>query len=77
LGTRVTIPARQLRSVACPVLVIHGEADAAVPISLVEGIVTVLPDARLELIPGGGHRPDIRTPERVNPMLLEFLLLPQ
>jgi pimeloyl-ACP methyl ester carboxylesterase len=31
-------------------------------------------NARLELIPGGGHRPDIRTPELVNPLLVEFLL---
>ncbi len=23
---------------------------------------------------GGGHRPDIRSPELVNPLLLEFLL---
>jgi pimeloyl-ACP methyl ester carboxylesterase len=35
-----------------------------------------MPDARLEVIPGGGHRPDIRTPELVNPLLLEFLLTP-
>ena len=32
--------------------------------------------ARLELIPDGGHRPDIRTPELVNPLLLDFLLDP-
>jgi pimeloyl-ACP methyl ester carboxylesterase len=71
-----TVPARRLGKVACPVLVIHGDADAAVPISVAQGIVAALPDARLELIPGGGHRPDIRTPELVNPLLLEFLVLP-
>jgi hypothetical protein len=26
------------------------------------------------VIPAGGHRPDIRTPELVNPVLVEFLL---
>ena len=31
-------------------------------------------NARLEVVPGGGHRPDIRSPELVNPLLLEFLL---
>jgi aminoacrylate hydrolase len=67
-------PARLLGSVACPTLVVHGEADKAVPVSLVEGIVAAMPNARLELIPEGGHRPDIRTPELVNPALLEFLL---
>lgn len=67
-------PARLLGAVACPALVVHGDADAAVPVSLVRGIVDAMPNARLELIPGGGHRPDIRSPEIVNPLLLEFLL---
>ena len=66
-------PARLLAAVACPTLVVHGEADAAVPVSLARSIVAAMPDARLEVIPGGGHRPDIRSPELVNPLLLEFL----
>lgn len=69
-------PARLLGTVPCPTLVVHGEADAAVPVSLVRNIVAAMPNARLELIPGGGHRPDIRSPELVNPLLLEFLLDP-
>jgi pimeloyl-ACP methyl ester carboxylesterase len=68
-----TLPAALLGTVACPTLLIHGEADAAVPISLARGIADAIPNARLELIPGGGHRPDIRTPELVNPLLLDFL----
>ena len=67
-------PARLLDQVACPTLVIHGEADAAVPASLAEDIVAAMPNARLELIPAGGHRPDIRTPKLVNPLLLDFLV---
>ena len=67
------LPARLLGAVACPTLLIHGGADAAVPVSLARSIADAMPNARLELIPGGGHRPDIRTPELVNPLLLEFL----
>ncbi len=67
-------PARLLGAVACPALVIHGEDDAPVPASHAADIVAAMPNARLELIPAGGHRPDIRTPELVNPLLLEFLL---
>ena len=67
-------PARLLGAVACPTLVVHGEADAPVPASLAQSIVAAMPNARLELIPNGGHRPDIRTPELVNPLLLAFLL---
>ena len=69
-------PARLLERVTCPTLVVHGEADAPVPVALAESIVAAMPSARLELIPGGGHRPDIRTPELVNPILLDFLLDP-
>jgi pimeloyl-ACP methyl ester carboxylesterase len=69
-------PARLLGEVACPTLVVHGEADI-VPVSLAESIVAAMPNARLEVIPNGGHRPDIRTPELVNPLLLEFLLEPR
>ncbi len=69
-----TPPARLLDRLTCPTLVVHGEADAPVPVALAASIVAALPNARLELIPGGGHRPDIRTPELVNALLLEFLL---
>jgi pimeloyl-ACP methyl ester carboxylesterase len=69
-------PARLLRTVAWPTLVVHGEADLPVPASLAQSIVAAMPNARLVLIPGGGHRPDIRTPELVNPLLLGFLLDP-
>jgi pimeloyl-ACP methyl ester carboxylesterase len=69
-------PASLLGAVTCPTLVVHGEADAPVPVALAERIVAALPNARLEVVPGGGHRPDIRTPELVNPVLLDFLLSP-
>ncbi len=67
-------PARLLGRVACPTLIVHGEDDVPVPVSIARAIAGELPDARFELIPGGGHRPDIRSPELVNPILLEFLL---
>ena len=69
-------PARLLERVTCPTLVVHGEADAHVPVALARSIVDAMPNARLTVVPSGGHRPDIRTPELVNPVLLEFLLDP-
>jgi pimeloyl-ACP methyl ester carboxylesterase len=45
-------------------------------VALAESIVAAMPNARLEMIRAGGHRPDIRTPELVNPLLLDFLLSP-
>ena len=69
-------PARLLGRVTCPTLVVHGEDDAPVPVAHAEKIVAAMPNARLEVIPAGGHRPDIRSPEVVNPLLLDFLLDP-
>jgi pimeloyl-ACP methyl ester carboxylesterase len=67
-------PALLLGDFACPTLVVHGEDDAPVPAAHAADIVAAMPSARLELIPAGGHRPDIRTPELVNPLLVDFLL---
>ena len=67
-------PAGLLGQVTRPALVIHGEADEPVPVEVAESIVEAMPNARLELIEEGGHRPDIRTPDLVNPLLLDFLL---
>lgn len=67
-------PARLLGAVACPTLLVHGELDLPVPVELAAAIAAELPDARLVVIPAGGHRPDIRSPELVNPILLEFLV---
>jgi pimeloyl-ACP methyl ester carboxylesterase len=67
-------PALLLGTVAVPTLVIHGTDDLPVPASHAAEIVDAMPNARLELIPAGGHRPDIRSPELVNPLLADFLL---
>jgi pimeloyl-ACP methyl ester carboxylesterase len=69
-----TEPARVLGSVATPTLVVHGSDDKPVPVDHAETIVAAMRNAHLEVISGGGHRPDIRSPELVNPLLLEFLL---
>lgn len=71
-----TRPARLLGTVSCPTLVVHGDSDKPVPVSLARCVVEAMPNARLELIPNGGHRPDIRSPLVVNPLLLTFLVGP-
>ena len=38
-----------------PVLLVHGEQDADVPISVSENAARLLPDARLVRIPGAAH----------------------
>jgi pimeloyl-ACP methyl ester carboxylesterase len=58
----------------CPTLIIQGDSDHSTPLAAVSAIADRIPDAQLQIIPGGGHRPDIRTPDRVNPLLADFLL---
>jgi len=67
-----SVPASLLGSVGCPTLILHGEHDI-VPASLAERISASMPQSRLEILPNSGHRPDIRSPEVVNPILMGFL----
>jgi pimeloyl-ACP methyl ester carboxylesterase len=58
--------------VACPSLVIHGTADAIVPIEVGRTLAEAL-GAPLAVIEGGGHCPLARDPVRVNLLLREFI----
>ena len=62
-----------LGSVACPTLLIHGGDDHTTPLVVAEKIAAGIPDARLVVLAGAGHRPDVRSPGIVNPLLGEFL----
>ena len=44
-----------LRHITCPVLVIHGEADAIVPPASAHHLEAALPNASLVTVPGAGH----------------------
>ncbi|GAA4767370.1 alpha/beta hydrolase [Actinomycetospora chibensis] len=60
------------RRVRCPVLVVHGDADAVAPY---EGGVAVASwtGGSLVSIPGGGHAPTVRDPVRVNLLIRDFV----
>ena len=59
--------------VRAPVLVIAGELDTARTLASADWLVENLPDARLALVPGAAHLPNMEEPERVNRLLLDFL----
>jgi pimeloyl-ACP methyl ester carboxylesterase len=51
---------------ALPVELIHGDADTIVPLAVHSAkLVGLLPDARLSVIPGGGHMPQHLHPDLV------------
>ncbi|MDU0347998.1 alpha/beta hydrolase family protein [Actinomyces sp. MRS3W] len=45
----------RMRGYRAPVLIVHGEQDADVPIAVSEAAVRTLPDARLVRVPGAAH----------------------
>jgi len=60
-------------SIEMPTLVIWGEKDPALPLTLAEGIVRDIPQAKLVTIPDAGHFVPEERPERVAALLKEFL----
>ena len=51
----------------------HGDADAAIELSLAEALAAGLADAELVVVPGAGHAANLTHPEAVNPAIERFL----
>jgi pimeloyl-ACP methyl ester carboxylesterase len=62
-----------LGSIASSTLVLHGAHDLSVKLDVGEAVAAAIPDAHLAVAVDGGHRPDIRSPELINPLLIDFL----
>jgi len=62
-----------LPQVACPTLVLCGEADRLAPPEHSQEIAAAIPGARLEMVPGAGHLLTLEQPARVNALLLGWL----
>ena len=73
LLTRDDISER-IGGIGCPVLMVHGENDQAIPIDTAEALCGRLPDCRgLVRVPGAAHAANMTHPEIVNPAIREFL----
>jgi pimeloyl-ACP methyl ester carboxylesterase len=66
-------PGSALKRIACPTLIIAGEADRVVPSVYQARLRKALPHAQFVSIPGSGHACNIDRPEAVNAAVLEFL----
>lgn len=64
----------RLGEIACPVLIVHGTADTAIPIEKAELLRAELPDCR-DLVPieGAAHAPNLTHPAEVNRHIERFL----
>lgn len=63
----------RLGEIDAPVLVLHGDADAAYPPEKAEQIAEHLPSASLTIVPGGAHFLSLTHPNPVNASLAAFL----
>lgn len=63
----------RLRTIDCPALVVHGDADMAIPMERADQLTSGLPHAEQVVIPGGGHAANLTHPEPVNAAIERFL----
>jgi pimeloyl-ACP methyl ester carboxylesterase len=61
-----------LSRVAQPTLILHGDADAFVPLQSSQWLAQTLPHAELVVLPGVGHVPTLTRPHAVAQGILRF-----
>jgi len=64
----------RLGEITCPALVVHGSADAAIPVAKAEALAAGLSGAGpVVVVEGGGHAANLSHPEPVNAAVRAFL----
>ena len=63
----------QLHRIKAPTLVVHGDADAAIPLVRGEVVAQGIANAKLVVIPGGGHAANMTHAMEVNQAIRTFL----
>jgi pimeloyl-ACP methyl ester carboxylesterase len=64
----------RLGEITCPALVLHGSADAAIPVAKAEALAAGLSGAGpVVVVEGGGHAANLSHPEPVNAAIRAFL----
>ena len=66
-------PEDEVRRLAVPTLLLCGEDDPMAPPDAVRAVASLLPDARVAIIPGGGHSPYFEDPAAWNAVVGGFL----
>ncbi|WP_246083256.1 alpha/beta fold hydrolase [Nonomuraea diastatica] len=72
LRMRVDLRPR-LGEIACPALLVQGDEDAGVNAERTRAAAALIPSGRCVLLEGVGHWSSRQAPERVNPLIGEFL----
>jgi pimeloyl-ACP methyl ester carboxylesterase len=72
LGSRDDITGR-LKDIKVPTLIIHGDADAAINLSLAQVLNREIAGSELVVVPGAGHAANLTHAEVANPAIERFL----
>lgn len=62
-----------LPTITVPTLVLHGAEDATVPLEEARAMAERIPDARLRIVEGAGHLPNVETPDAFDAELVHFM----
>jgi pimeloyl-ACP methyl ester carboxylesterase len=62
-----------LENIRTPTLVVAGDEDKVYPPALAQEVARRIPGAKLVMLEGVGHLPNLEQPERFNAVVLEFL----
>jgi pimeloyl-ACP methyl ester carboxylesterase len=62
-----------IRKVECPVLVLHGERDRLVPVSVARAVARANPSWSLVVVPGAGHVPQLELPNECAAAIASWL----
>ncbi|MBA8825182.1 pimeloyl-ACP methyl ester carboxylesterase [Saccharopolyspora lacisalsi] len=63
----------QLERLRCPTMLVHGERDTVVPVSVAREAAGAIPGSKLRVISGAGHWPNRERPNEFNALLREFV----
>lgn len=66
----------ELGDIRQPALVLHGAADAIVPIEEAQRLASALPHAHLSIVPGAGHVPTMTHPQVIADAINHFFAAP-
>lgn len=62
-----------LRAIVAPTLIIWGAEDIIAPLRTGQALAAAIPRARLTVIEGAGHAPQVQFPDRFNPVVIDEL----
>jgi pimeloyl-ACP methyl ester carboxylesterase len=68
-----TVDGYDTANIRCPLLIVHGRKDRAIPVHASEKLHRLMPGSTLIVLPKSGHCPQLDDPAGLSKLVLEFL----